>query len=95
MMGSEYFTAAGYLIDDVVLCVNCGEASKLPVSDQITVATAEADFAEDGLWCGDCGATIVEPPDTERDDEDYEVAVEFADEFATLKPTTGENNGKK
>ena len=72
MMGPEYFTAAGYVTEDgEILCVNCGEKRKLHVADQITRATAESDFAEDGLWCGDCGAIIVEPP-VEEFDEEYE-----------------------
>jgi hypothetical protein len=71
MMSSEYFTAAGYEIDGDILCVPCGERRKLPVSDQITAAVAESDFAEDGLWCGDCGAIIVQPP-LEEIDEDFE-----------------------
>ena len=58
-----------------VLCVACGEKEKLPVSDQITVATAESDFAGEGLCCGNCGAIIVEPPIGELDEE-----YEFEDE---------------
>lgn len=84
MMGPEYFTAAGYITDGDILCVNCGEKRKLPVSDQITVATAESEFQEDGLYCGDCGAIIVDPPVTESFDEEYEYDI---GKLATLKLT--------
>lgn len=73
MMSNEYFTAAGYVTDGDILCVPCGEKRKLPVADQITVATAESDFAEDGLYCGDCGAVIVEPPEPEDFEYEYEL----------------------
>ena len=60
MMGPEYFTAAGYLGDGFIVCVECGDKRKMLVADQITVATAEANFKE-GLYCDDCGKEIVEP----------------------------------
>jgi hypothetical protein len=74
MMGPEYFTAAGYLTDGDALCIACGEKQKLPVSDQITVATAESDFYPDGLSCGNCGATIVEPSFEDEYDDDIDPA---------------------
>lgn len=72
MMGPEYFTVAGYLIDGDILCRACGEKAKLPASDQITEAQAYSEFQEDGLWCGKCGAEIVEPPVEEYFEENEE-----------------------
>lgn len=84
MMGPEYFTAAGYVLEDGdILCVGCGEKRKLPVRDQITRATAEADFSEEGLWCGVCGAIIVQPPAPEFDEEyEYDPDEEDADDLS-------------
>lgn len=76
MMGQEYTKAAGYQIDGETLCVPCGDARKLPVSDQFTEAQAISDFGGEGLYCDHCSALIVDGP--EEFDEEYEY--EFDDD---------------
>jgi hypothetical protein len=73
MMAPEYFTVVGYFGDGFIVCVNCGEEHKMPVSDQITEAQAEAeaDFSGTGLYCDDCGREIVES-DYETIDEEID-----------------------
>lgn len=70
MMGPEYFTVAGYLIDGDILCRDCGDKQALPASDQITEAQAWESFGNEGLNCGACFAEIVPMPEPEDEEEE-------------------------
>jgi hypothetical protein len=63
MMGPEYFTVAAYITDGAIICRECGEMRGLPASDQLTKATVEADYQDDGLYCDGCTKEIVEEPE--------------------------------
>ena len=65
MMGSEYFTVAGYFADGAIVCRECGDRQALPVSEQVTTAQLSSDFGQDGLYCDSCGVGIVPESDEE------------------------------
>lgn len=71
MFSSEYFTVAGYQTDGETLCRACGDKAGLPVSEQFTEAQAYSDYCLDGegLYCDQCSAEIVAPPEPEENEE--------------------------
>jgi hypothetical protein len=52
-----------------IVCVECGDKLKLPVDKQIIRYNLGSDW-EDGLYCDDCGAEIVEPYLEEEDENE-------------------------
>jgi transcription elongation factor Elf1 len=69
MMGREYFTAAAYIGEGFIVCLECGDRAGMPTSAQLTQAQVDADFSDDGLYCDTCTKEIVEPfQEEERED---------------------------
>lgn len=53
-----------------IICVKCGDKKRLPISAQIIRYTLDSEWAEEGLYCDECGAEIVEPYIEEQEESE-------------------------
>jgi hypothetical protein len=86
MLTLSQLTPVCYVTDGGVLCIKCGDAAGLPTKDQMIEYSADEFAGNDGLYCDDCSAEIVEPyVEDEPEEEDEEVASE-EEEIEATKP---------
>jgi hypothetical protein len=77
MLTLSQLTPVCYVTDGGVLCIKCGDAAGLPTKDQMIEYSADEFAGNDGLYCDECSAEIVEPyvEDEPEEDEDEVTAL--------------------
>jgi hypothetical protein len=70
MLTLSQLTPVCYITDGGVLCIKCGDAAGLPVKDQMIEYSADEFAGNDGLYCDECSAEIVEPYVEDEPEED-------------------------